>query len=144
MKITVVKKFGKYVPAYDSDYEKSKKHKEGEFYEIEIKQPRNIKFHNKYFALLNLVFENQENYTNIDDLRREITIDIGYYHEYVTIHGEIKKQAKSISFANMDDFEFSELYGKTINEILANYLTGNTREEIENEILENFENKIIK
>jgi len=138
MDIYVFKKFGKYIPAYDSDHEKAKRQKDNELYKVKITQPRNIKFHKKYFALINMVFDNQEMYQNIEDMREEITIEAGYFIEYSNHHGEIKKKAKSISFAKMDNFEFSELYDKTIYVILKYILIGNTKQELEDEILENF------
>lgn len=39
-------------PMYDEDYDEKKKLKIGEVYEAEIRQPRNLRFHRKYFALL--------------------------------------------------------------------------------------------
>ncbi len=47
-------------PNYDTDQEQIKKckFKIGETYEIEYKKPRNVKYHRKYFALLNLCYSN--------------------------------------------------------------------------------------
>lgn len=49
----------KIVPLYDSDYEVLKKLKKNTPLAFEIKQERNYKFLKKFFALLNLVYENQ-------------------------------------------------------------------------------------
>jgi hypothetical protein len=122
MKLFLVKQLnGTFKVAYDSDYEKAKKIKVNELYEVEIRQPRNIKFHNKFFALLELVYQNQEAYSNKDDMREDLTIEAGFYREVINLHGQTVKKAKSISFAKMDDFEFSELYSAFVN-VVINWL----------------------
>lgn len=118
MKFLVKKQFGKLVPVYNSDDEALKdcKLKEGEVYEVEIKRKRNIGFHRKYFALINLCFENQNQFEHIDDLRDYLTCKSGYYDRIPTPDGEMIRP-KSISFAKMDDIEFDRLYQRTIDTI---------------------------
>ena len=94
MKIVLVKTLsGNIIPAYDQDKERLKKFKVGEPFMAEVTKPRNLKFHKKAFALFNMVFQNQEVYTNLDDLRYDLTIEAGYFNEGVNIHGEIVKRA---------------------------------------------------
>lgn len=122
MKITFIKLLnGTFKPAYDSDYESAKKIKLGEPYEFDYKKPRNYLFHKKFFALLNMVFENQERFDNIDVLREELTIAAGFYEIRIGLDGIERKKAKSISFANMDDLEFSELYNRIIDAIVKHF-----------------------
>ena len=103
---------------YDTDLENKKKLKVGYEYLVTVKMPRNIKFHRKMFALYNLVFQNQETYRFLDDLRHDITIEAGFYRERTNIYGEIIKEAESISFANMDEDVFSELYNRSLDVIV--------------------------
>jgi len=119
MKITLIKGLNNtFKIAFDSDYEKAKKIKVGEPYEFEFKNVRNPKFHRLYFALLNMVFQNQEMYNNIDHLRRDLTIESGYYDLRANIHGEEIKEPKSISFASMNQEEFSEYYNAVLDTIV--------------------------
>lgn len=119
MKLFLVKQLnGTFKVAHDSDYELAKKIKVNELYEVEIRQPRNIKFHKKFFALLDLVYQNQDAYANKDDLREDLTIEAGYFRLTDNIHGQTVKRAKSISFASMDDFEFSEFYSSVMNVVI--------------------------
>lgn len=119
MKLLVIKQFDHSLkPAFDSDLEKMKKLKVGELYEVEYKKPRNIKFHRKYFALINLTFENQEIYKDITRMRTELTKACGFYDEYLNHKGNVCYEAKSISFAQMDETEFSELYNKFLDIII--------------------------
>jgi len=132
MKITLVKQLNNtFKIAHDSDYEKAKKIKVGEPYEFEYKQVRNLKFHKKFFALMNLLFQNQEIYNNIDHLRKDLTIESGYYDLRVNIHGEEVKEAKSISFAAMSEDEFSEFYNAVLDTIVK-YFNFEKQEIIDN------------
>jgi len=118
MEIWVKNTFRGLVPMYDTDLDNKKKLKIDEQYLVTIKMPRNIKFHRKMFALYNLVFQNQESYRFLEDLRRDITIEAGFYRERTNIYGEVIKEAESISFANMDDDVFSQLYNRSLDVIV--------------------------
>ena len=136
MKFTIVKQMNNsFKVAYDSDYEKLKKIKVGDLLECEIRKPRNYKFHKKFFAMLNLVFQNQERYDNIDDLRHDLTIVSGYYTERVNIQGEHVKMANSISFAKMTETEFSNLYDSFLTQVQKYF---HFDKEMVNENLEQF------
>ena len=135
MKFLVKKHFGKLIPVYNSDAKKLKdcKLKEGEIYEVEIKRKRNYEFHKKYFALINLCFDNQDFFTEFEDLREYLICKSGYYIKIPTPDGEMIKP-KSISFAKMDDIEFNQLYNKTIDTICKFLKVEN--EDLMNEIVE--------
>lgn len=122
MKFTLVKNLNNtFSLPYNSDYDKAKKLKAGEHFECEVKKKRNIKFHRKYFALLNMLFDNQEIYSNIDDLRHDLTIEAGYFTTRYNIYGEEVKKANSVSFAKMDELEFNNLYSKTLDAIVFHF-----------------------
>ena len=101
-------------------------------YQIELTRPRNIKFHRKYFALLNYLFDLfspaidvDANYKfgtpekNFDTFRRDMAIVCGYHDAVINLKGEYRIIAKSISFASMDDIEFERLYSRTIDYALS-------------------------
>lgn len=137
MKFIVVKTNGGLKPLYDSDYEIYSKISLGEEFEIEYKKQRNLKFHKKAFALFKLAFENQEAYSDLNDLRRDLTITAGYYTESANmLTGEVFKHAKSISFASMDEIEFSNLY-ESVKNVISQWL-GIENEAIEEEISQYF------
>ena len=137
MKICLVKQLNNtFAIAYNSDYEIAKKLKVGEEYFFEVKKSRNLKFHRKTFALFNLVFQNQELYTNLEDLRHDLTIEAGYYTERLNINGERIKLAQSISFASMDALEFDKYYESLINTIVK-YFNFN-KQSLINEVAQHF------
>jgi len=117
-KISLVRTLSGFKPAYDSDFEISKKIKLNEPYEYEFKRPRNYKFHKKFFALVKMVFDNQEQYTNIEHLRKDLIIESGNYDLRHDLLGVEIREAKSISFASMSEDEFSELYNSVVDVII--------------------------
>lgn len=122
MDFTIVKQLNStFKVAFDSDYEKLKKIKVGEFLKCEIKKPRNVKFHKKFFALINMIFDNQEVYKNVDRLRKDLTIEAGFYDEWVDFQGVIQREAKSISFSKMKQDEFDNLYNRVLDEIVKHF-----------------------
>lgn len=137
MKIIVKKTYLGLLPASLGEFDKLETAKfiEGELYEVEIRKKRNIKFHRKFFALINLCYENQEFYNDIEDLRKELVIDAGFYREVTTHHGEIKKEALSLSFSSMDEIQFEDVYNKVLTEVM--YMLDCDNESI-NEQLKNF------
>lgn len=136
MQITLIKTLSGFKLAYNSDHEMAKKIPLNEPIVYDWKKPRNYKFHKKFFALLNLVYENQEQYNNINDLRGELTIEAGFYDVTYTLWGEKKKKPKSISFTSMDEAEFSDLYSRIID-VVVKWL-GVDKEDILTEIEQYF------
>jgi hypothetical protein len=118
MQITLIKTLNGFKLAYNSDHELAKKIPLNEPIIYEWKKPRNLKFHKKFFALLNLVFENQEQYNNLDHLKKDLTISAGYYDLRLNIEGIEIREAKSISFAKMNDTEFSDYYNRIIDVVV--------------------------
>jgi Protein of unknown function (DUF1367) len=137
MKFLAVKTMGHALkPAFDSDLEKVKKMKVGETYSIEVKKPRNVAHHRKFFALINLTFENQEIYDNIDFMRSELTKAAGFYDHYLNHLGISCYVSKSISFANMDQFDFDIMYNKFLDIIIKVFKFD--RDTIEDELVNFF------
>jgi hypothetical protein len=136
MKVFLVKQGNNsFLPSHDSDYETLKKIKVGVTVSCEIKQPRNIGFHRKFFALINLVFENQEYYENIDHLRKELTKAAGYYDTYHNHKGTLCYEARSIKFGSMKQEEFEVLYQRFLDKVEEIFQFDS---ELINEQIENF------
>ena len=99
-------------PLFNSDEEKYNKIKLGEDVKAVIRKPRNIKFHKKFFALLNLTLENQQKYKTQEELLYELKIHVGHYDWHHTLMGKPIPKVKSIDFNSMDEIEFEEFYDK--------------------------------
>lgn len=120
--------------------------KNGDYFDVEIKTPRNYRFHKKFFKLLDISFpywkpEIDSKYGEVlkgfDQYREAVTIQAGYYEQYFTLKGEVRIVAKSISFAAMDEEEFSVFYDQAVNVIVADVMVGYTVEQI-HELIGNF------
>ena len=104
-------------PADEHSREIWKKYKLGEEYRADVVKPRNYKFHKLCFALLQMTFENQEQYhqNQFNLFRKMVAIEAGHV-EYVTSpDGEQLPQAKSLSYDEMDDIEFEQIFPKLMD-----------------------------
>lgn len=92
--------------------------KQGEVVKVEITKPRNISFHRKFFALLNVVWQASGDWSSPYALLIELKVNLGHIQK-ATIRetGEIVSVPKSISFAAMDDFEFEAFYERAIQKL---------------------------
>lgn len=137
MKLLVVRTLNGIKAAYDSDKEVFNKMPLNEVFEIEYTKRRNIRFHRKFFALLKLAYENQNDYRVMEDMRRDLLITSGFYDESVNrITGEINKFAKSINFSSMDELQFNEVY-TSVKETICKWL-GIDNETLDEEINQYF------
>ena len=118
------------MPLYDSDLEEKKKLKLGEVYEMtpKIWKERNLQFHKKFFALVNLGCENSPKNWDIKGYRAWLTMMSGWADIYETEKGKMALP-KSIAFDKMDDDEFAKLYKAAIQVIINDI--GATQQDIE-------------
>jgi hypothetical protein len=140
--ITLIKTAsGALVPADPQAAEYVQKLKLGASISADFKKQRNPAFHRKYMALLNLAYDAWEPpalefngkpvLKNFTRFRKDMAIFAGFYDVVANIRGEVRAEAKSISFASMDDYEFSDLYEKTVDVVLNQILTNYTREDLD-------------
>ena len=128
MKITVRNTINGLVTLYSSDMEEKRKLKIGETYQVEVKRPRNYQFHKKFFALLNIGWENTDVEMPFDTYRRWVTMRAGFQKVYHTPKGELY-EPESIAFSNMDNDTFSEVYERVLSIILKD--TGADKPDVE-------------
>lgn len=116
MKLNIVKQLnGTFKVAFDSDYEVLKKIKVGKVYQVDIKNQRNAKFHRKFWALINIAYNNQNHYNSLEQFRKDLTIASGFYEQHETFNGKVRTEAKSIAFNKMDEMEFERLYNSFLD-----------------------------
>lgn len=131
-------------PYTDDDYEEMKKIKVGSIVNANIVRPRNVKFHRKFFALIraawdSLTEQQRINLRSIDTFREQLLITSGFSEPLYDLNGQkFLERAKSISFANMDEPAFNEVYSRVLDTILTIlYADGVTEDEFNN-ILQNY------
>jgi len=123
MKVDLIKHpGGVFSPASEMEAERVQKLKNGEQYQFEFKLTRNPEFHRKVMAFFRFCFnywkgenEFQCEQKQFDVFRSNLTCLAGFYEEYYNIKGEVRVEAKSISYGEMSQEEFEKLYNSLIN-----------------------------
>ena len=115
---------------------KKKKLKIGQIYKAKITLARNIEFHRKYMALINLAWSYQNEKTvehfknDVSCFRKTVEIATGHCD---TVYNITRKEwvdiPKSIAFDKMDEFEFRELYDNVKQVLFTVFLKNITEEE---------------
>lgn len=106
---------GAFVPADEPSAEVSRKYKANQVYRCDLVRPRSYEHHKLCMALLNLTYLNlpeklEALWPTFDLFRYAVAEAAGHFIEYVTIEGEVKRTAKSISYdAIPDDVEFGKV-----------------------------------
>jgi hypothetical protein len=121
------------IPLYPADFDEKRKLKLGEDYEADIRAPRNLGFHKKFFALLNIGHENTKLDMPFETYRKYMTVKAGFFTAYQTPKG-IFYDPDSISFASMEQNEFEEVYSRVLDKIIEDI--GLTRPEIEKQLID--------
>ena len=110
------------VPAGDEDYERLRARPVDEVLKCVFKLERNYAFLKKGHALIRFAFDCQSAYPNtkagLDEFRDAVTIEAGFSEERKNMEGQTYLVAKSWSFDNMDEIEFTELFNAMIAAIL--------------------------
>lgn len=143
MKIKVQNTIHGLIPLYDEDYDEKKKLKLGATYEVSVKLTRNLQFHRKYFKLLTLAWEFQNEVTteqffqnSFEKFRKTVEIAAGICDTIYSIERkEFIDIPKSISFDRMDDAEFRDVYNRVKDVLYKVFLRRISIEEFENQLI---------
>ena len=141
--IVLMKTANVLVPYDEAAADFVQKMKSGSLMHSDFKKVRNYKFHKKYFALVTFAFdqwEPQDGLTyqgqpvtkNKERFRKDVAILAGFFESTVNLKGEVRLEAKSVSFAQMDEIEFEALYSATVDVVLRKVLTNYSKSDLEN------------
>lgn len=132
---------GVFVPLSDVDRDVVSRMRSGDVIRCNFTQPRNVKFHRKFFALLEVGFDAWEppetEYRGLptqkdpERFRKDCITAAGFYDVVSSLDGSVRLEAKSMSFASMDEEEFNRLYNAIANVILMKVLTNYTRDDLD-------------
>lgn len=118
---------GVLIPVDQPTIEEVSKIKLGHGFIGEYKRARNLKFHRKVMALFKFAFDMWDapeleykgspvNKT-FNGFRKDLTILAGHYEARTNLKGDVRLEAKSLSFANMGDDQFQEVFKDLLNTI---------------------------
>ena len=111
---------------YPEDYDEAKKLRNGEVYEADIRVPRNPRLHRKFFLLMETAYAyipeavQREYFPSVELFRKSVLIAAGFANRFWSVkHQCFMEEAESISFANMDDARFRDVYDKCCNVVFG-------------------------
>ncbi len=141
MQIRLTKRGDSLVPFDDDSQDWLRLKNDRQYFECDISTPRNVAFNRKFFALLNVAFPYWEPESldtkhgkaekNFEQFRKDLIIIAGYWDLVPRLIGDPIVIAKSISFAKMDNEEFTVFYDKVLSVIIQRVLKGMTIEEVD-------------
>ena len=120
------------VPLYPADFDVKRKLKLGQDYKVEVTNPRNIGFHRKFFAMINIGHENTSLDMPFETYRKYMIMKAGFFKAYSTPKGSYY-EPDSISFSSMSQDEFEDVYSRVLDKIIEDI--GTTKEEVEKQLI---------
>lgn len=111
-----VKHPGKLAPADAQAEEILNGMKNGVSVLVSMKQPRNVRQHNLFFALCNKIFHSAETgLPSVESFRKALLIEAGHADKIYRLDGSYTWDAKSMAFDKMDQIKFQRLWDRCIN-----------------------------
>ncbi len=101
---------------------------------IEVRKSRNLQHHRLFFALVKIVFDNQDHYESKEHLLTALKVAIGHCDTIIAKDGNTVYIPKSINFAKMDQTAFEAFYNMAVDIVIRHWLPGVTSEELKNEV----------
>lgn len=108
----------------------------GDVVKANVRKPRNLQHHRLFFALIGIVFENQERYETRDELLAAIKAATGHATILPMDNGNSIYVPKSISFAKMDQTEFDAFYNKVCDVVCTRIIPNLKQEDLKREVAE--------
>jgi len=72
--------------------------------------------------------------TQFDRFRKDLTILAGFYEQTVRLNGEVRTEAKSLSYASMEPDEFERCYNAMINAAIKHVFGRTTDQNVLNQL----------
>jgi hypothetical protein len=110
--------------------------KAGAIVTVEVKQPRNVRFHRMYWGLIHIVWENmpEDRYPSPEDLHAAIKIAAGVRTRIELPNGEVGFIPGSVAFHKMDEAAFHKFYDRVCDLVARNFLPGVDQDELRAEV----------
>lgn len=119
-KVMMVKSYGGLKPEGDEAYQLMKRLGDGTVVIADIKDTtrRSGRQHRFWFAILNVVWENnetlQKHFTTFENYRKKVLIALGRCDSFASKDGTVDRIAHSITFGKMTAEEFTHLVDDTL------------------------------
>lgn len=127
---------GKLEPVDDMGREALSQIPMGDIVRADVKRPRNLGHHRRFFALVSVIYENQTRYTSPETLLDAIKVHIGHCDVMKLSDGREVHTPKSISFASMDQIAFGLFWDRVVACVCREIIPGLDRADLERELLD--------
>lgn len=103
----------------------------------DVRRPRNLSAHRRWWALVNLIYTNSDTYPSPDVVHCHLKLLAGCA-DAVTLKGtgEVVLVPKSMSFSSMDEDAFQEVWKRAVHVVAEQILPGITEQDVEQEIMQ--------
>ena len=138
-KFLATKSFGALRPVGQDGEDALAKIKQGATVSIEVKQPRNVQHHRKYWALVNLVHQNlpeADDYPEPDNLHQALKVAAGLRTPIIIKGKTVAYLPGSIAFHKMDQAAFGEFYDRVCDLVAEHFIPGIEVEALKREVEE--------
>lgn len=123
------------IPADDDARDALKKYKPGETLAADVVKPREHRSLRRYWAMINLVLQNTDQFKSKEQLHQYLKIRAGHCTPIVSkATGEVFYVPESIDYATLDENGFAQVWAKIVNVICEEILPGLDSEVMELEI----------
>jgi hypothetical protein len=134
VKILARKQFGTLRPVDEAGEDALRAIANGSLIQIEIKRPRNVQHHRKYWALVSIVAQNTERYPDAETVHEAIKIAVGLRTQIQLPDGTVGYIPGSIAFHKMDQDAFSIFYDRVCDAVAKYFLPGVNSEDLKREV----------
>lgn len=121
---------GRLAPATEGDLQKIQVMQAGQGLKARVILQRDLQRHRRYFKMLHVMFDSQDHYQNFEHFRAWLIMKAGWVETSVAPNGTVMFFPKSISFENMEEDEFQQLYSACINSFLENLGAGINQDDL--------------
>jgi len=112
-----------------------KRIRNGDEFVVTVKRPRNLRHHKKFWALMNLVFENQGHYENVDNMVAAMKTAVGHCDFMPSKDGKTMIAIpKSIAFHKMDQKQFETFYESCLSVIAKHFIPSIDKDDLRQEV----------
>ena len=124
------------IPSDEAAVEWLQKTKDGQQVLMTGRRARNMKQHRKFFALLNIVMENQEHFDSLEHLKADVKVGAGHCWVYPMADGSTMFVPRPMDCASMSQDEFEPFYDRALVYICSKVIPGMVREDLQLEIIQ--------
>lgn len=108
----------------------------GQEVKAEITRPRNLRHHNKLFALIGVIYPHQTSYATRRAFRAALLCAAGHCEAVTLPDGRTVLVPESISFGKLDQAGFEQVYDRALTVITDRILPAISRDDVEREVEE--------